>query len=109
MGLVVDTSALVELERRGSELSDVLSLLEGTPIALPAIVLAELLVGVRLARTPDFGARRRAKVDALTARVAVVDFDDVIAEHWADLYAELRSVGGLISATISPWQRRRAH
>ena len=40
----------------------------------------------------------RAKVDALTARVAVVDSDDMIAEHWADLYAELRSAGGLIPA-----------
>ena len=30
--------------------------------------------------------------------MAVVDLDDMIPEHWAYLYAELRSAGGLIPA-----------
>ncbi len=46
MGLVIDTSALVAMERAGGSWSDKI----GTePAALPAIVYAELLVGVELA------------------------------------------------------------
>lgn len=65
---------------------------------LPAIVLAELLVGVSMADTARRAAARRARVDALVAHVPVVDFDAAIAEEWARLFAALSRRGRLIPA-----------
>lgn len=91
MGLVVDTSALVALERGAGALPQ-----SDETVALPAIVLAELLVGVRMADTPERAAARQRKVESLLARVALVPFDAFVAERWADLFAQLRRTGGLI-------------
>lgn len=96
MGLLIDTSAMVALERdpRGWErLTDVMG---AEHTAIPAIVLAELLAGVALAETPARAAGRRAKIDAMTARVLVVDFDESIAARWAQLFALLHRGGALI-------------
>lgn len=96
MGVVVDTSALIDLER--SESAD--DLLRGLsdPMVMPAIVLAELLVGVNLARTPTQAAARQAQVDALRNRVPVVDFGPQMAACWAELFASLRRAGELVPA-----------
>ena len=95
MGLILDTSALVALERAGRPLT---AALENEPAALPAIVLAELLAGVRLATSRRRAAQRRAKVDALVAVTPVVDFDAEIAERWAELFVILEHTGTRIPA-----------
>ena len=92
MGIVIDTSALVALERAGSAWALPQSL-AGTDAALPAIVLAELVSGVHLADTPVRAASRRAKVSALVSRVPVVEFGAVIAERWGELFAVLDRAG----------------
>jgi len=63
------------------------------PLALPSIVLAELLAGVRSADTPERAARRQAKIDALTERVETIAFDEHVAPRWAALFVELRRAG----------------
>ncbi|MBI4421297.1 MAG: PIN domain-containing protein [Gemmatimonadetes bacterium] len=96
LGLVIDTSALVALERaRGSWDAAVTSIAD-EPVALPVMVYAELLVGVELADTPARAASRRAKVGALAAAAGVVDFGPAIAERWAMLFAELARRGALV-------------
>ena len=96
MGLVIDTSALVALERSGDDWLQQLASIADEPAALPAIVYAELLVGVALAGTGKRAAGRRAKIDALARTVGVVDFGEAIAAHWADLFAALSQRGTLI-------------
>ena len=106
MGVVVDTSALVAAERRArtdasegrATWGDLLGRLAVDDAVLPAAVYAELLVGVRLADSAKRTAARRARIDALTVRVPIVDFDAAIAEEWARLFSELRRVGQLIPA-----------
>jgi predicted nucleic acid-binding protein len=98
VGLVVDTSALVDLERGKIDLGGALEDLADQPVAMPAIVLAELLVGVRLAPTRSRAATRRAKVDALRARVPVIELGATTAERWADLFCSLRDAGRLVPA-----------
>ena len=98
MGLVIDTSALVALERAGQNWERALGKLAGERVAIPAIVYAELLVGVQLADTPTRAAHRRARVEALIARCPVVEFDSAVAERWADLFALLSRGGKLIPA-----------
>lgn len=97
MGLVVDTSAAVALERAGTDLVDVLGKRTSEPVVVPAIVLAELMVGVRMARRRE-RERRNALVSAVAAAFPIVDFGRELAEEWATLYAALRRTGQMIPA-----------
>lgn len=96
MGIVVDTSAIVALERAGGGWEQAIAPFAGERAALPAIVYAELMVGVTLAGSPARAAKRRAKVQALAAAIGIVDFDSSIAERWASLFATLSRKGKLI-------------
>ncbi|MGQ0815361.1 MAG: PIN domain-containing protein [Gemmatimonadota bacterium] len=98
MGIVIDTSALVAAERHGLGWESLLGSLRGEPATLPAIVYAEMLVGVALANTPERAARRRARIDELVVITGVVEFGQAIAQRWADLFAELSKAGRLIPA-----------
>jgi predicted nucleic acid-binding protein len=93
MGIVIDTSALVAVERRATDLSAVLSIHGEEPVALPAIVWAELLAGVRLAKDTAIAARRRAFLEQIRLNIALVPFDDLVAEHYADIFAECLKTG----------------
>ena len=101
MGVVVDPSALVAAERRretdatGAQLSwgSLLGRLANEYAVLPVPAYAELLIGVHLARGATQAAARRARVEALVARVPIVDFNAAIARQWARVYAELRHAG----------------
>ena len=97
MGLVLDTSALIALERTDTDWSG-LERLGDEAVALPAVVYAELLVGVQLADTPGRAAERRARVEALAQAAGIVDFTAGIARHWAELFATLSRTGQLIPA-----------
>lgn len=95
MGLVIDTSALVAIERGGAWLE-----LENLdePAVLPAIVYAELLVGVRLADSERRAGERLAKIEALVTRMPLAEFGAEAAGHWADLFSALSRAGRLIPA-----------
>jgi tRNA(fMet)-specific endonuclease VapC len=100
MGIVIDTSALVAAERLATTgatgagtWASVLNAIGDQPAALPAIVYAELLAGVELADSPRRAAARRARIDALTAHVALIDFDAEIARAWARLFAHASRAG----------------
>jgi predicted nucleic acid-binding protein len=95
MGLVIDTSALVAIERSGGSWPDVVG---DEPAALPAIVYAELLVGVELADNRKRAAGRRARIDALRGAIPIVEFGASAAERWSNLYARLSRKGQLIPA-----------
>lgn len=98
MGLVIDTSALAAAERAGSAWDDALRPLADEAVVIPAIVYAELVVGVELADTPLRAAARRAKIDALLARVPLVEFGREIAERWGELFALFSRRGAPIPA-----------
>lgn len=73
MGLVIDTSALVALERARGDGQSGLTAIGDEPCVMPAIVLAELLVGVHMAEGARRGRQRRAKVEALVERVPLIE------------------------------------
>jgi tRNA(fMet)-specific endonuclease VapC len=98
LGLVVDTSAFVDLERESAAWEQALGDLAHEPVVLPAIVYGELLVGVRLASSSTRASGRRAKIAALATRVPIVEFGREVAERWADLFAVLSKRGDLIPA-----------
>jgi predicted nucleic acid-binding protein len=95
VGIVIDTSALVAIERGTAEWPAALG---GEPAVVPAAVYGELLVGAEMAASPARATARRAKIDALLARAPLVDFGAAQAERWAILYASLSRAGQLIPA-----------
>ena len=95
MGLVIDTSALVEIERlRSGDLRFDLPLNEA--VIIPAVVWAEALVGVRLADSATRAARRRSRLEALRLVCSIEPFTAEIAEDYADIFAELMKRGSMI-------------
>lgn len=95
MGLIIDTSALVALERARAAARP-LELDPGEIYTIPAIVWAEALVGVRLAANVDQAARRMARLEAIRGITGVQDFTPLVAVHYADIFSELSKSGGLI-------------
>jgi predicted nucleic acid-binding protein len=51
---------------------------------------------VRLADTAVRAAQRRARLEALRVRLAIEPFSPEIAEHYADIFAELMQSGDMI-------------
>jgi predicted nucleic acid-binding protein len=105
MGLVIDTSALVAIERlvaRGGTPSDALAPLiasvGGEDVAIPVIVYAELLVGVELADSERRATMRRRRIEALMAHATLVEFDAAIAPVWARLFSTSSRSGRAIPA-----------
>ena len=96
MGLIIDTSALVEIERQEADFASALEAYAEEAVAIPAIVWAELLAGVRLAETAKVASLRRARLEQLRLHVPLIDFDARIAEHYADIFAECIKSGRMI-------------
>jgi tRNA(fMet)-specific endonuclease VapC len=98
VGLVLDTSALIALERSKVRLEEAMGDAASEPAVIPAIVYAELQVGVLLADSRSRAEQRRSRIEALVSRCPIVEFDRGIAERWARLFAELSRKGRLIPA-----------
>lgn len=94
MELVVDTSALIELERIGAPLAKEAT--KNGRYVIPAIVWAEALVGIRRADTAARAAGRRASLERVVAAVPICPFTVETAEHYADIFAELSKAGQMI-------------
>ena len=96
MGIVMDTSALVDLDRSEMTLDKALPNRLDEPLAIPMVVWSELLVGVRMAATPAKAARRRARLENLRLHVPLIPFDATVSEHYADIFAECLRTGKMI-------------
>jgi predicted nucleic acid-binding protein len=95
VGFVLDTSALIELER-ALDAGHAEDMPWDDEIALPAVVWAEALIGVRMADSPARAARRRAHLEAIRMHTGIEPFSTAMAEHYADIYVELSARGALI-------------
>jgi predicted nucleic acid-binding protein len=95
MGLILDSSALIEWER-AIEAGRELAFPSKERIALPAIVWAEGLLGVRMADSVARASIRRARLEAIRATTTIYPFTLAMAEHYADIYMELAKKGRLI-------------
>lgn len=93
MGLIIDTSAIVTIERRKIQASAFLAKYASEPVAIPMIVWAELLAGVRLAKSAEIAAHRRSRLEQLRLHVPFIEFDAAIAEHYADIFTECIKAG----------------
>ena len=98
MGVLIDTSVLVDLERGRL---DAAALTEGRAdeeMHLSVISASELLHGVHRAATPGVRARRAAWVEGILAELPVLPLDILTARTHARLWADLAEAGTPIGA-----------
>ena len=92
-GYMLDTDLCIRVLRdRTPELNERFSS-HGDALCISTVALMELLVGAAKSMRPD---RQRQKVDRFTARVKVLPFDALAAEHAADIRADLERRGQMI-------------
>ena len=104
MGLILDTSVLIEAERKGRTIGEVLGRLSGRGLlAISAITLMELSHGIARAREEKVRAGRERFLHAVQASFAVVPLDAELAVRAGLLNGELSGLGfaiGLADAII---------
>ena len=88
--LLLDTTFLIDAERAGGELDQLIA--DDDDVAVAAVTIAELRVGARLADRRRKAART-AYVDDIIATVPILDYDLDVAEVHAELLAEVRTQG----------------
>ncbi len=94
MGLILDTSAIVAWERALG--SGRRPKVPREAFAIPAIVWAEALAGVRMADSSRRAAARQSNLEKIRALGGIEPFTAEVAGHYADIFAELASTGGMI-------------
>ncbi len=95
MGLILDTSAVIALERASAAGLEI-ELSDDQELAIPAIVWAELSTGVRLADSAMRAAKRMSFLEKIRRLAGVEPFNEETAEHYADIFAELSADGLMI-------------
>ncbi|MGO9070107.1 PIN domain-containing protein [Mycobacterium sp.] len=85
--LILDTGVLVAAVRGSSMVP------EDADVAIPAIVVAEYLAGVKLDAVAGRRAAQKAFIDDLLTVVPIVNYDRSVAEHHAALLAHSRREG----------------
>lgn len=88
--LLLDTTFLIDAERGVAQLDDLIG--DADDVAIAAITLAELTVGVRLA-TARRRPRRQLYVDAIAESIPVLPYDQSVARCHTDLLAAARRSG----------------
>ncbi|MGF1667582.1 MAG: PIN domain-containing protein [Acidimicrobiia bacterium] len=88
--LLLDTTFLIDAERGGGDLDDAID--DDDDVAIAAITVAELLVGVELASARRRKARQ-AYVDEVIESLPIIAYDRNVAVEHADLLVAVRGQG----------------
>lgn len=88
--MILDTTVLVEAERGGNSLDDVID--DADDVAIAAITVAELKVGVQLAKGRRRETRKRFVAAVLDA-ISIEPYELEVAEAHAALLAHVRRTG----------------
>ena len=96
MGLVLDTSVLIEAERGKFSLS---SLLRKTfpkeSIYISSISVSELYLGAHLSKK-NFKEKRTSSIEIMISSLIILDFDSRVAKAHAHAWSQLKKKGILI-------------
>ena len=88
--LLLDTTFLIDAERGTAHLDDLIG--DDDDVAIAAITLAELTVGVQLA-APRQRPGRQSYVDEIAASIPIVPYDERVALQHATLLVAVRKAG----------------
>ncbi len=93
MGILIDASVLIEVERGNLDLAGKIKGREEEEFYLSVITASELLHGVWRANDSKVRARRSAFVEAILERFPILSIDLAVARIHAQLWAELSAKG----------------
>lgn len=88
--LLLDTSFLIDAEREGADLDDAIA--DDDDVAIAAVTVAELLVGVRLASGKHSKTRQRY-VEEIIDSIPVIAYDRTVAVEHSELLVAVRNQG----------------
>lgn len=94
MGLIIDTSLIVRLEREGSS-PDFTPTFDPAAAAISVVTVSELLVGTYRSRSGE-SARRIAFVESLLERFEALPITRAVARIHAEITASLMDAGQMI-------------
>ena len=89
--VLLDTDFLIDAERDDSALAAVID--DDDDVAIAAITVAELLVGVQMADTKRRRAARETFVQQVLDAVPVINYDEQVARAHAELLVAVRRAG----------------
>ena len=98
MGQLIDSSVIMDFERRGHRIDVLKAAVRDDPAAIATITASELLLGVHRADTSERGQLRRLFVEDVFEWALLVPFDLRVARTHGRLWAELATSGQLIGA-----------
>ena len=98
MGVVLDTSVLIEAERRGFEIDKFTENREDEIFGLSVITVAELLHGVHRADSTKRRLKRSAYVEKVIELFPIYVFEISIARIYAELWSDLSKKGLQVGA-----------
>lgn len=98
MGIILDTSVLIEAERGRFDIETFVNGREEEPFGLSVITVAELLHGVHRADSSKRRMRRGAYVEKVIEIFSVYPFEITSARMYAGIWAELQKKGIQIGA-----------
>ena len=98
MGVILDTSVLIEAERQESEIQQFADSREEEVFGLSVISVAELLHGVHRAESRKRRLKRTAYVEKVIDLFPIYNLDISIARIYAELWSDLSKRGIQIGA-----------
>ena len=98
MGVIFDTSLLIEAERRESEIGQFAENREEEVFGISVITVAELLHGVHRADTTKSRLKRSAYVEKVIELFPIYNFEITTARICSELWADLTKKGVQIGA-----------
>ena len=98
MGVIFDTSFLIEAERRESQISQFVNDREEEVFGISVITVAELLHGVHRADSTKRRLKRSAYVEKVIELLPIYNFEISTARIYAELWAELSKKGTKIGS-----------
>jgi len=89
MGVILDSSEIIALERNRGMVENLVAGREEEPFGISVVTVAELLHGVERADTETRKVRRQAFVEKVIEMIPVFPFDTGVARIYARIWASL--------------------
>jgi tRNA(fMet)-specific endonuclease VapC len=98
MGVILDSSEIIALERNRGIVENLVAGREDEPFGISVVTVAELLHGVERADTETRKIRRQAFVEKVIETIPVFPFDIGVARIYARIWASLLQRGFTVGA-----------
>jgi predicted nucleic acid-binding protein len=96
MARLIDSSVIIEIERRGEVRGIGHALIDGQEIAISSITASELLLGIERATSAKHRSQREEFIQSILSELPVLPFDLEVARVHAKVWADLLAIGQMI-------------